>query len=208
MKTIDWYFDFVSPFSYLQSELLHTLPDAQVAFKPVLLAGLLNHWGNKGPVEIPPKRQWTFEHCVWLAHKHGIPMRLPACHPFNSLPLLRLFIALGSTTEAMHRLFRYVWREGRLPTEADNWDALLKELHANDEMLESPAVKQQLRSNGEHAVTVGVFGVPTAVVDDRCFWGLDATDMLTAYLNGDSFFQSELLKQAQNLPQGVQRKGT
>jgi hypothetical protein len=53
-----------------------------------------------------------------------------------------------------------------------------------------------------------VFGVPTAVVDGRCFWGLDGTDMLVAYLNGDPFFQSDLLRQAQNLPQGVQRKTT
>lgn len=208
MKTIDWYFDFISPFSYLQSELLHTLPDVQITFKPVLLAALLNHWDNKGPAEIPPKRQWTFEHCVWLAHKHDIPMRLPACHPFNPLPLLRLCIALGSTPEVVHRLFRYVWREGRLPTEADNWDALLKELRVDTEMLDSPAVKQQLRTHGEQAIAARVFGVPTAVVNDKCFWGLDAADMLAAYLNGAPFFQSELLKQAQNLPQGVQRKAT
>lgn len=206
MKNIDWYFDFVSPFSYLQGELLHTLPEVQVTFKPVLLAGLLSHWDNKGPAEIPPKRRWTFEHCAWLAHKHGIPMRLPAHHPFNPLPLLRLCVALGSTPEVVYRLFRYVWCEGRLPTEADHWEALLQELRANTEMLDSPGVKQQLRNHGEQAIAVGVFGVPTAMVDGRCFWGLDGTDMLVAYLNGDLFFQSELLQQAQTLPQGVQRK--
>jgi 2-hydroxychromene-2-carboxylate isomerase len=117
MNKIDWYFDFISPFSYLQSELLHRLPtETEVRFKPLLFAGLLNHWDNKGPAEIVPKRAWTFEHCAWLAHRHGIPMTMPAHHPFNPLPLLRLCIALGATPAAVQRLFRYVWREGKLPT--------------------------------------------------------------------------------------------
>jgi hypothetical protein len=82
---------------------------------------------------------------------------------------------------------------------------LLRELNANDDMLDAPEVKQRLRSNGEDAAAAGVFGVPTAVVDGRCFWGFDSTDMLLAYLRGDPFFQSGLLKSAQTLPQGVQR---
>ncbi|NEX63236.1 2-hydroxychromene-2-carboxylate isomerase [Noviherbaspirillum galbum] len=206
-RTIAWYFDFISPFSYLQSELLPTLPqDVRIDYKPVLFAGLLNHWDNKGPAEIAPKRLWTFEHCAWLAHKHGIPMRPPAHHPFNPLPLLRLCIALGSSAEVVRRLFRFVWREGHLPAEEAHWQALLAELRATTQMLDSPDVKLQLRNNGEQAIAAGVFGVPTAVVDQRCFWGLDATDMLVAYLGGDPFFGSELLRQAQTLPQGTHRK--
>lgn len=207
MTKIDWYFDFISPFAYLQSELLHTLPtDVQIDFKPVLFAGLLNHWDNKGPAEIPPKRTWTFEHCAWLAHKHGIPMKMPAHHPFNPLPLLRLCIALGCTQASVHRLFRYVWREGKLPTDSADWDALLQELHADPAMLDAPEVKQRLRDNGESAIAAKVFGVPTAVVDNRCFWGVDSTDMLIAWLRGDPFFRSEQLRHAQELPQGVHRK--
>ncbi len=206
MKKLDWYFDFISPFSYLQSELLHTLPaDVQIHFKPLLFAGLLQHWENKGPAEIVPKRMWTFEHCAWLAHKHGIPMTMPAHHPFNPLPLLRLCIALGATQAAVHRLFRYVWREGKLPTESEHWQALLQELKVTPDMLEVPEVKQQLRNHGEQAIAAGVFGVPTVVVDNRCFWGLDATDMLQAYLRDDGFFNSEQFKRAQTLPQGIQR---
>jgi len=207
MHKIDWYFDFISPFSYLQSELLHTLPDdAAITFRPVLFAGLLSHWDNKGPAEIVPKRAWTFEHCAWLAHRHGIPITMPPHHPFNPLPLLRLCIALGNTERAVHRLFRYVWREGRLPTDDAHWQALLSEVGATPDMLDTPEVKQQLRTNGEMAIAANVFGVPTAVVDNRCFWGLDSTDMLVAYLRGDPFFHSDLLRQAQTLPQGVHRK--
>lgn len=207
MTRLDWYFDFISPFSYLQSELLHTLPaDVDIHFKPLLFAGLLRHWDNKGPAEIAPKRAWTFAHCAWLAHRHGIALKMPAHHPFNPLPLLRLCIALGNAPETVHRLFRYVWRDGHLPIENENWQALLHELNVTPQMLDAPEVKQQLRDHGEQAIAAGVFGVPTAVVDNCCFWGLDATDMLLAYLRGDSFFQSAQLRQAQNLPQGVQRK--
>ena len=54
MRKLDWYFDFISPFSYLQSELLHTLPvGVDISFMPVLFAGLLRHWDNKGPAEMP-----------------------------------------------------------------------------------------------------------------------------------------------------------
>jgi 2-hydroxychromene-2-carboxylate isomerase len=206
MTQLDWYFDFISPFSYLQGELLHTLPaDVQITFKPVLLAGLLKHWDNVGPAEIAPKRLWTFEHCAWLAHKHGIPMTMPGHHPFNPLPLLRLCIALGSTQPTVQRLFRYVWREGKLPTEAEHWQSLLRELNISEDMLGAPEVKQQLLVNGEKAAAAGVFGVPTSVVDNRCFWGLDGTDMLQAYLRNDPFFHSEQLQKARELPPGIQR---
>jgi 2-hydroxychromene-2-carboxylate isomerase len=206
MKTIDWYFDFISPFSYVQNELLHTLPaDVEIRFKPILFAALLKHWGNVGPAEIPVKRLWTYEHCAWLAHKHDVPMKPPTYHPFNSLPLLRLCIAQGATPEVVRRLFRYVWRDGMLPTETENWTAVLNELGTTTEMLDAPDVKQQLRNNGEAAIAAHVFGVPTAVVDGRCFWGLDATDMLLAWLRDDPFFQSELLLQAQNIQPGLQR---
>jgi hypothetical protein len=93
-----------------------------------------------------------------------------------------------------------------LPADAGHWQALLQEPGATPAMLEAPEVKQQLRDNGEQVIAAGVFGVPSAVVDNRCFRGVDATDMQLAYLRGDPFFQSAQLARAQNLPQGVHRK--
>lgn len=207
MHKIDWYFDFISPFAYLQSERLDLLgPDVALHFKPLLFAGLLAHWDNKGPAEIAPKRLWTFEHVAWLAHKHDVALKMPPQHPFNPLPLLRLCLALGATRTVVQRIFRFVWRDGHLPSDTAAWEALLQELGATPEMLDAPAVKQQLRENGEQAIAAGVFGVPSAVVDNRVFWGLDATDMLIAWLRRDPFFNSELLRSAQTLPQGLQRQ--
>ena len=110
---VDWFFDYISPFAYLQWHRLRSeAPSLALRPVPVLFAGLLAHWDNKGPVEIPPKRGWTYAHCLWIARRHGITMRLPAGHPFNPLPLLRLSIALGNSPEVIDRLFAYVWRDG------------------------------------------------------------------------------------------------
>ncbi len=207
MKQLDWYFDFISPFAYLQSELLHRLGGVQsIQYRPILFAGLLNHWDNKGPAEIAPKRQWTFEHCAWLAHKHGIALRMLPEHPFNPLPLLRLCLALDCSEAAVHRLFRFVWRDGHIPAQVEHWQALLDELQVTPAMLDAPAIKEALRHNGELAIAAGVFGVPTAVVDGQCFWGLDSTDMLQAYLSGDGFFKTDALQAAREMPNGLQRK--
>ncbi len=206
---IDWYFDVISPFAYLQwQRLKKEAPELALNLKPVLFAGLLAHWDNKGPVEILPKRGWTYAHCLWIARRHAIPMRLPSGHPFNPLPLLRLSVALGNTTAVVDRLFDYVWRDGLLPTDTEAWDHLLEELRVSPLQLDAPEVKAQLKAHGEQAIAAGVFGVPTAVIAGECFWGVDATDMLLARAAGDPFFRSDTYREAFHLPANVQRART
>jgi 2-hydroxychromene-2-carboxylate isomerase len=208
MKTIDWYFDFISPFAYLQNALLGRVEaKATVRRRPVLFAGLLGHHGQLGPAEIPAKRDWTFRHVAWLAHRHGIPLALPPMHPFDPLPLLRLSIALGDTRAVVDRLFAFVWRDGRVPGDRAAFDALLAELDVGAATLAEPAVKDALRANGADAIAAGVFGVPTAVIDGETYWGFDATDMLLARLDAAPFFASAALAAAQALPQGPGRPG-
>ena len=71
MRTADWYFDFISPYSYLQCERLLELPVA-IRARPLVFAGLLGHWGQKGPAEMPTKRRFTYEQIVWLARRDAI----------------------------------------------------------------------------------------------------------------------------------------
>jgi len=206
--TLDWYFDFVSPFAYLQSTQLDRFAKrARLRCRPVLFAGLLKHWGNVGPAEIAPKRQWTFEQVAWIAHSQGIGLELPPMHPFVPLPLLRLSIAAGNDPEVVQRLFAFVWRDGHLPTERDAFAALLDELGIAPAALETPEVKQALRTNTDEAISAGVFGVPTAVIEGERYWGFDATPMILARLAGDPFFASDALRAARALPEGVQRPG-
>lgn len=207
MKTIDWYFDFISPYAYLQS---HSLDDfamnAVIRCKPILFAGLLNHWGQKGPAEIPGKRIWTFEQVAWKAKHYGIPLTMPPAHPFVPLRLLRLCILFDSSVEVVQRLFRFVWKEGHSPTDDQAWDRLLEEFDVAPEELDSPELKQALRSNTEEAIARGVFGVPTCAIGEQLIWGFDATDMVHAALADDPFFSSDAVKAARNMPDGIHRK--
>jgi 2-hydroxychromene-2-carboxylate isomerase len=203
--TVDWYFDFISPFAYLQwRRLRQEAPALTLRPVPVLFAGLLAHWDNKGPVEIPPKRGWTYAHCLWIARRHQIPMRLPAGHPFNSLPLLRLSIALGNAADVIDRLFDFVWRDGHLPGAGTEWQQLLESM--GNPALDADNIKAELRGNGDKAITAGVFGVPTAVIGGDIFWGVDATDMLLARAAGDPFFTSAEYNAAFDLPVSAARR--
>jgi len=207
VKTVHWYFDFISPFAYLQSFRLEDFTaHAIVRCKPVLLAGILAHHGQKGPAEIPAKRGWTYEHALWLAQRNHVPMRMPAAHPFNPLPLLRLSVLLGSRIHDVRRLFAFVWHEGHLPGDQDAWSALLQELGVDEADLQSPEVKEGLRRNTEEAIAAGVFGVPTSIVDGHLIWGYDATDMVHARIAGDPFFDSPEVAAAHALPIGAQRR--
>jgi 2-hydroxychromene-2-carboxylate isomerase len=203
MKQLTWYFDVISPFAYLQSTQLHRIAaHAGITFKPVVFAGLLQHFGNIGPAEIVPKRQWTFEHVAWTAHALGVPMNLPAAHPFNPVALLRTIVAAGCTAAVVKTVFDYVWvQRGDLMDLA----ALHATLNLSPDAITAPAVKAELIANGQAAIVANVFGVPTAVVDDKLFWGVDSSDMLLAYLQGNAWFNSPAYTAVKDFPQGVQR---
>jgi 2-hydroxychromene-2-carboxylate isomerase len=207
-RTIDWYFDFISPYAWLQAERFAQLPPGiELRCKPVLFAGLLEHWGQLGPAEIAPKRVFTYQYIVWRAAQLGLPCKLPPVHPFNPLKLLRLAVLLGPSHAQALRLSRFVWSEGHVAEEADAWGQLIAELGVPDAdaRIAAQQVKDGLRRNGEGAIDQGVFGVPTAVVDGHLFWGVDATDMLFDYLAGNPVFGSQEMRHAETLPIGKAR---
>jgi len=214
MKHIDFYFDCISPFAYLAFEQLPVvLADLSysVSYKPVLLAAMLQHHGQLGPAEIAPKRDWTYRQVLWLAHRHGIPLQMPAAHPFNPLPLLRLAVACGSTPDGTpnryvtETLMHHVWRGGGADAaDPRRLQALVEQL-APPRDLSADAVKAELKAHTDAAIGRGLFGVPTMVVDDRLFWGLDALPMLRDYLLGDAWFDGGDWEAAARLPTAVTR---
>ncbi|MEO7761693.1 MAG: 2-hydroxychromene-2-carboxylate isomerase [Casimicrobiaceae bacterium] len=207
-RIADWYFDFISPFAYLQSEQLDRLrPHVQLRYKPVLFAGLLKHWGQKGPAEVVPKKQFTFEFAMWQASRLGIPFKMPPAHPFNPLALLRLATAADARPEIVHAIFRFVWQEGRVPDTPLEWFELtsLLELPNADAEISASRVKDELRASTDAAIERGVFGVPTLIVDDRLFWGLDATDMALDYVQGSPVFRSDAYAKIRGVPDGTGR---
>jgi 2-hydroxychromene-2-carboxylate isomerase len=213
MNTITWYYDFISPYAYLQSHKLNDFSDhAAIVCKPVLFAGLLKHWGQLGPAEIVPKRQWTFEQVAYLAYRHNIPLKMPAMHPFNPLPLLRLAAALELTDQNnsanVQKIFNFVWKDGYLPTDTEPFKILMASFGIDQEHLDSEEVKSRLRLNGEQALADNIFGVPTSVIDGHKFWGFDSGEMLHSYLEKHVFWQTDEIAKANNLPQGLQRPRT
>jgi len=206
---VTWFFDFVSPFAYLQCERLGELPeDIAIDYRPILFAGLLNHWGHKGPAEIPSKRRFTYRQALWVARRDGVSFRAPPAHPFNPLGALRLAVALGCEGDTIRSIFRFIWSQGHRPDDPDSWNALVEHLNASEagNQIASPDVKLALRSNTEEAITQGVFGVPTIAVGNELFWGYDMTDMAIAFLRDPHAFEDPEMQRMSDLPIGVERE--
>lgn len=212
MKHITFYLDFISPYAFLAFE---KLPEAlkgisySVTYKPLLFAGLLKHHGQLGPAEIAGKRAWTYRQVMWLAQQQGIPLKLPASHPFNPLALLRLAVACDThgvpNRYVCETIFRHVWQSGLDAADTQRVFALAAQLAPQRDM-NSAAVKAQVTAHSHEAIAQGVFGVPTMVVDGKHFWGLDALPMLRACLLGERWFAGADWEAASQLPVGIQRQ--
>ena len=195
MKPLTFWFDPISPFACLAFEHMPQALEGlsiDVTYRPILFAGLLKHWGQKGPAEIEPKRAWTFRHVNWLGAHHGIQIDTPAQHPFNPLALLRLLIACapdGGTPNrrACELVLRHIWRGGLDANDSQRLAALTHDLAPLRDP-GSEGVKQALKDATAEALARGVFGVPTIEVDGRLFWGLDALPMVADYLRGGGWF--------------------
>lgn len=217
MKHLTFYFDVISPYAYLAFEALPeflTGHSYSVTYKPILFAALLKHHGQLGPAEIPSKREWTYRQALWLAYRQNTPLQMPSAHPFNPLGLLRLAVACATLGDAGHlspnrfvceATLRHVWQGGADAADAARL-AELTSLLAPARAPDSDEVKALLRANCAEAIERGVFGVPTVVVDDKLFWGLDALPMLRDYLNADAWFQTDGWTQAASLPVGQARR--
>lgn len=209
MRQVEWYFDFVSPFSYLQLMRFGALPDdLEIAFRPVLFAGLLRHWGHLGPAEIPAKRRFTYRFCQWHADRHRIPFRMPPTHPFSPLRPLRLAVALDSPREIVDAIFRFIWAEGRNVQDNAEWKALTDRIGVPDAdaRIAVPEVRDALRVATDEAAGRGVFGVPTFIVDGELFWGQDGTEMLQDFLADPALFRSGEMARVSQLPAASERR--
>lgn len=207
-RPADWYFDVISPFAYFAWQRLPEVASrVRVHPRPVLFAAMLDHWGQKGPAEIAPKRAWTYRYCAWYARRHDITFRPPAAHPFNPLPWLRLIAASGNATQAIDMAFRAVWTSGNDAADPVLATEAARQLGIDPARLADDDIKQAVRRNTEDAVAAGVFGVPTMVLDGSLFWGVDGFDLLLDYLDHPGLFDEAAMRRAAAVPLGQTRRG-
>ena len=194
-----FYFDYISPYAYLAWTQLRAIAERhqrELEPVPILFAALLNHWGHKGPAEIPPKKRYVFRDVVRRAHRLGVPIAPPPGHPFNPLLGLRVTAAAPAAQQldVIDALYQATWATRAGITDPDTVRDVLAPLGLSTlvDAAESAEVKAQVRSNTEAAVEAGVFGVPTILVDDELFWGTDSLEHLEAFLRGEDPLTPEM----------------
>lgn len=209
MRSANWYFDFISPFAYLQVCQFDRLPkDLQVTPVPVPFGALLKHWGQLGPAEVPPKRTFSYRFWIWHARRIGVPFRLPPSHPWNPLPTLRLCVAAGAGVDATRTIFDAIYVEGLQPDAPETIATLADRLGiaAPDAVLADPQIKARLHQNTDQAIGQDVFGVPTFALEGQLFWGNDSTDMVIDYLADPAMFEDMEMQRVSTMPMGVVRR--
>ncbi|MEX1826108.1 2-hydroxychromene-2-carboxylate isomerase [Luteibacter sp. CQ10] len=205
---IVWYFDFVSPFCWLQWPAIRRLAqEREVTLRPMLFGALLKQMDQRGPAEIPRKREFTYRHALWRARRRGMPLKFPPSHPFNPLPALRLCVAAGTSVETVGSLFEWLWVHGRAGDSLEALAPLATSLGIDDMQaaLSSPEVKATLQANFEEAMRHGVYGVPTLAIGGELFWGDDAHDFAMDYLRDPGLFADGEMARLGELPVGLSR---
>lgn len=189
VRQIDFYFDIISPFAHVAMKRLAELPaDVAVTPKPILLGPVLAHWGQRGPAEIAPKRLHTYRLSCFLGEKYGLTMRFPPRHPFNPLAAMRLLAGGDADLATVRRAFDFVFSDGRAPDNETDLAAFAARIGVDPALASEQSAKDRLRALTDEAIARGVFGVPTFAADDELFWGVDAFDMLLAWLDEPRMF--------------------
>jgi len=213
---IEFYFDFISPYAYLAFQRIHALGGRhgrEVVLRPTLFAALLNHWGQLGPAEIPPKREFVFKQVVRRARAIAVPLLPPPSHPFN--PLLGLRVATLDQPRGRHRalvdcLFRATWGGGEGIESPQTTISALDSAGFEGEAMVAAALapdnKRRLLEAGEAAIARGVFGVPTMIADGELFFGDDSLQELEGFLRGEDPIDAALVERWRGLPVGASRR--
>jgi 2-hydroxychromene-2-carboxylate isomerase len=200
-----WFYDFVSPFSYLLLEQQQKWPGFRFVPCPVLLTDLYRHWGQAGGLQIPAKRMFTYRHALFRADQLGIPFKMPPAHPFDSVKPMLLAIAAGGEFACVREIFRFIWREGRDPSSEEGFEQLCERVGIphGEALIEQENVRAQLRRNTSDAIAMGVFGVPTFWMNKQLFWGEDALPMVLYCARTPNWLDSREVKRISSLPSGL-----
>lgn len=187
-KTVEFFFDYISPASYFAHLLLPDIAKrtgAEIIYRPFLLGGVFKSSGNTTPLSIPAKGNWMFKDLKRYAKHYKIKFELNHHFPFPTINLLRgaLWIQeTGDLAPYSDAIFRAAWAEKRNLGNDEEVVKILKQLKIDsnnfNEAISRQHYKDKLRANTDEAVRRGAFGAPTMFVGEEMFWGQDRLDFV------------------------------
>ena len=181
-KSIDFYFDFISPYSYLAFKKIKILEKKQKKFfnyKPVLLGGLHNLQGITAPAFIHLKLKHMINDCILIAKKNNFDFTWNIKFPINSLNLMRgyLFINNDQKNIYLEAMFDAYWKDNLDISNEEILKSILNKSKINlidfFNGIKDPKIKDKLKTITQEAHDKEIFGAPTFVVNNKIFWGQD-----------------------------------
>tara|TARA_B100000902_G_scaffold355926_1_gene369207 strand:- start:414 stop:1001 length:588 start_codon:yes stop_codon:yes gene_type:complete len=188
IKPFDFYFDFVSPYSFLAHKEIRKIEISEkikVRYNPVLLGGLHNLHGIKAPAFIPAKAKHMIRDCKLIAEKNNVKFKFNSYFPIRSLNLMRGVLVAEEDNIKSHyidNIFNTIWQDGLNMNDETVIYKVLKNLNVNPKTFvlrsTSSLIKDSLRKKTSDAYQIGIFGAPTFVANNRIFWGQDRIEFV------------------------------
>jgi 2-hydroxychromene-2-carboxylate isomerase len=202
MPRLEFYFDFMSPYSYLAHCRIPAIAKrygVELVYKPIDLKQAKLAAGNTAPptVQMPPKQRYSFADLTRWSNRYGVPFTLPKIEGGNVSPSIfaserenvgtYMAIDEGRAGEYVSCVWDQVWGNGcgvgsdevlTTVARAMGWsvDSFLA-------FVVSPATRHRYDQDNKAAHGRGVFGVPTMIIDDQLWWGNDRLDFMEEYLS-------------------------
>jgi len=194
MARLEYFFDYVSPFSYLADSQVPALVErtgAELVYRPFLLGGVMKSSGNSPPFSVPAKGAYVARDTQRWAERYGVALNANPYFPINTVRPMRAALVLleeGGFAEFHAAMFPAMWVEAQNVGDADVLRVVLEKLGLDAahviERCADPAIKDALRKNTDEAVERGAFGAPTFFVGDEMFFGNDRLDFVEEALEG------------------------
>ena len=181
-KSVEFYFDFISPYSYLaykKLKLLDTNNNVNIIYKPILLGGLHKLGGITAPAFNERKMKNMKNDCELVAKKNDIEFKWNDKFPINSLQLMRGYLTINDEikNKFFDLCFDYYWKDNIDLSNIDNLENILKKCSIDKNIfftdIKNDKVKEELKRLTNKAFEKDVFGAPTFIVNNKIFWGQD-----------------------------------
>ena len=179
-KEIDFYFDFISPYTFFAYKKIQSLPkNIKINYKPILLGGLHNLQGITAPAFIKPKLKYMMSDCNLIAKKNNIDFIWNSKFPLNSLYIMRGYLCVNSNIRNLYIdiMFDAYWKDNLDISNDQILIYLLEKCKIKKDIffkdIENQKIKDELKNITKETHDKEIFGAPTFVVNNKIFWGQD-----------------------------------